>query len=104
METGRAVLSVLGLTLASASAAAETVVVRPGPCAAKTTFLLASNSGALVRANSEFPAGYGDHIIVFRYQPTDGWASHRLLRRFDLQLDDGGTRISNSGAFCIGGR
>jgi hypothetical protein len=110
METRHLVLLALGLTLVSASAAAETTVFRPGPCAAQTSYLLASNSGALIRVEpetsvgQEASAGYGNPVIVFRYQPTDGWASQRLLRRFDLQLGRDGARISNSGAFCIGGR
>ena len=104
METRRLILSVLGLMSTSVPVAAEVAVFRPGPCAANTSYLLAANSGALIRVTSADGIGFEDHIIMFRYQPTDGWASQRLLRRFDLQLDDHGTRISNSGVFCVGGR
>ncbi len=95
---------VLGLICAYTPAAAEVAIYRPGPCAAKTSYLLAANSEALIRVTSDDDVGYDDHIIMFRYQATDGWASQRLLRRFDLQLDGGGARISNSGIFCVGGR
>jgi len=81
---------------------AETTIIRPGSCAAQTTYLLAGNSGALILVEPTMPAPQSDHVIVFRYQPTRGWASQRLLRRFDLQLEDGGPRVVNSGAFCRG--
>ena len=95
------------LTIASAAAVgaglawADTLVVRPGPCAAQTTYLLAGNSGALIRAENG-AANRSSHVIVFRRDHPRGWASRRLLKRFDLKLDDNGGRIFNSGAFCTG--
>ena len=83
-------------------ARAETIVIRPGPCAAQTTYFLAGNSGALIRADGDAVGSFENHVIVFRRNQTRGWASRRLLKRFDLKLNDKGGRISNSGAFCIG--
>lgn len=78
-------------------------IVRPGPCAAQASYLLAENSGALIQA-PQHSSALNDHIIVFRTQPTpsrlQGWASRHLLQRFDLQLEEEGVRIVNSGAFC----
>ncbi len=79
---------------------AETAIIRPGPCAAQSTYLLAANSGALIRVERAGAGDRSDQIIVFRHNPIRGWASQRLLRRFDLKLDDNGGRIFNSGAFC----
>lgn len=75
-------------------------IVRPGPCAAQSAYLLAEHSGALIHAPIGRPA-LQDHIIVFRDQPSKGWASRRLLQRFDLNLEEEGVRIVNSGAFCV---
>ncbi len=85
----------------SGTAGAETTVIRPGPCAAQSTYLLAGNSGALIRADTGDSSDLNKHVIVFRRKPTRGWASQRLLKRFDLKLNDQGGRIYNSGAFCI---
>ena len=102
METRRFIIAALSMAGFATSALAETTVIRPGPCAAQSTYLLAANSGALIRVEPELDAGRNEHIIVFRYQPTTGWASQRLLKRFDLELEDGGARIMNSGVFCTG--
>lgn len=102
MGTRRLILLALGLTFLAADSSAETTIIRPGPCAAQETYLLAGNSGALIRVEPDARSGKEDRAIVFRYQPTHGWASRRLLKRFDLQLDDGSPRIVNSGAFCRG--
>ncbi len=83
-------------------AAAETTILRPGPCATpQPSYLLAANSGALIRFEPDAPAALGNHVIVFRPKPTTGWASQRLLMRFDLKLDEKGVRIFNSGAVCM---
>lgn len=89
-------LSALG---ASVQAEAATTIIRPGECAGVgQSYLLAVNSGAIIRVapgNAAAP-----EVIVFRPKAATGWASQRLLMRFDLQLDDHGARIINSGAFC----
>lgn len=78
----------------------EIRVIRPAPCAAHGAFLLADNSGALIQPGIRGGAELSDHIIVFRPKSTSGWASQRLLQRFDLHLEEEGVRIVNSGAFC----
>jgi len=75
-------------------------IIRPGPCAGEETYLLAGNSGAIIRITRSGPEE--DRVIVFREQPSKGWASRRLLRRFDLKLDEAGPDIVNSGRFCRG--
>ena len=94
----------MSATLAGGGSHAETTVIRPGPCAAQDVYLLAGNSGALIRTNDAETGAPGEHVIVFRPQPIKGWASRRLLRRFDLQLHEDGVRIFNSGAFCTTAR
>jgi hypothetical protein len=80
---------------------AVAIFTRPDACVARgTVYLLAANSGALIRAEPGTAGEAGDPVIVFRPKRTTGWASQRLLMRFDLKLDEGGTRIVNTGAFC----
>ncbi len=102
MKTRRLILGACWLNFLVAGVTAETEVVRPGPCAAHGAFLLAANSGALISAEQDESAFAGDYVIMFRRKLTTGWASQRLLRRFDLELEEGGPRIFNSGTFCTG--
>lgn len=101
MEAGRIIMGAICFSVAGLGAAGETVFVRPGPCAAPQTFLLAGNAAAIVRID-----GRGDRaehgVIVYRRQQERGWASRRLLGRFDLSLDEAGPTIINSGKFCRG--
>ena len=100
MELGRFVFAGLAVSVAGLGAAGETVFVRPGPCAADQTYLLAGNSGAIIRV--EAPSGNKPErrVIVYRDRSDAGWASRSLLGRFDLKLDDQGVTIINSGNFC----
>ena len=91
---------ILGFNLVALGAAAGFDVIRPGPCQGPTSYLLAGNSGALIRLKPQAKDRLENHIIVFRRQETRGWASQRLLRRFDLHLENSAVRIVNSGAFC----
>ena len=86
--------------LAAGAALAGTIVVRPGPCASPEVYLLAGNSGALVRLEPGQGDKPGDHVIVYRRDENRGWASRRLLDRFDLKISDSDVLIVNSGAFC----
>lgn len=80
---------------------AVAIFTRPDACVTRgTVYLLAANSGALIRAEPGTASAAGDPVIVFRPKRTTGWASQRLLMRFDLKLDESGTRIVNTGAFC----
>jgi len=101
MEQRRLIPLAAGLTICAVSAVeAETTVVRPNACQAQASYLLARNSAALIQIGPQGAGEPENHVIVFRYQPRTGWASQRLLKRFDLRLRDDGTRILNSGAFC----
>lgn len=99
MEPGRILIAGAAFSIAAAGAAGDTLFVRPGPCAAPQTYFLAANSAAIIRVEG---AQSTDGVIVYRRQPDRGWASKRLLRRFDLRLDETGTTIVNSGKFCRG--
>ncbi|WP_425408822.1 hypothetical protein [Hyphococcus sp.] len=98
------IIAGIAFSIAAAGAAGDMIVLRPGPCAAQQTFLLAQNSGAIVRVDNETPENPDTSVIVYRRQDRAGWASRRLLRRFDLHLTPGGARIVNSGEFCREGR
>ena len=92
---------VLMILASGAAATAPPKILRPGLCASPHgSFLLAPNSGALIRVDGATPQGPDDRVIVFRPQPLRGWASQRLLRRFDLKIDEAGVTIVNTGGFC----
>ena len=87
------------------AAETETIIIKPGACAQlRDGYLLAANSGAVIRRfSAEEGEGVNDtsHVIVFRPRPLEGWASQRILRRFDLKLDGVvDTVVINSGGFC----
>ncbi len=80
---------------------AVTIMTRPDSCVTRgTVYLLAENSGALIQIDPVTVAKAGNPVIVFRPKRLSGWASQRLLMRFDLKLDESGTRVVNTGAFC----
>ena len=96
----RLIIAACWLNLCAINATAETTVIRPGSCASAGTYLLAENSGALIKVTSLATEEVSDHIIVFRDHALSGWASQRLLRRFDLKLSEDGPYIFNTGGFC----
>lgn len=100
MGLRRLILMTLGLSLSALGAAAGFDVIRPGPCQGPTSYLLAANSGALIRLKPQAEDRLENHVIVFRRQESRGWASQRLLRRFDLHLENSAVRIVNSGGYC----
>ena len=88
------------LALAGATGTPD-VVVPPGPCSSPYgAYLLAPNSGALVRVDRPDQTDGEVQVIVFRPQRLRGWASQRLLSRFDLEVEAGGVRVINTGGFC----
>ena len=97
MEAGRIIIAGISFAVAGLGAVGDVVFTRPGPCAAQETYLLASNSAAMIRVEAE-----EEGVIVYRQQERHGWASKRLLQRFDLRLDEMGATIINSGQFCRG--
>ena len=94
------VIAGIAFSVAAAGAVGDTLFVRPGPCAAQQTFLLAANSGAIIQVDRETPEKPETSIIVYRRGDREGWASRRLLKRFDLRVKPDGMIIMNSGAFC----
>ncbi len=97
MEAGRIIIAAISFSVAGLGAIGQPLLVRPGPCAAPETYLLAANSAAIIRVEAPEPG-----VIVFREQDRQGWASRRLLRRFDLRVEQDGVTIVNSGEFCRG--
>ncbi len=94
------VIAGIAFSVAAAGAAGETLFIRPGPCAAQQTYLLAANSGAIIQVDDETPDRADTSVIVYRKRDRQGWASQRLLRRFDLRVEAAGATIINSGEFC----
>ena len=100
MIARRIIIAGIWLNLIAINATAETTIIQPGPCSGSELYLVAKNSGALIKVDYTAETAANEHVIVFRPQQTQGWASQRLLRRFDLQLGDGGPRVVNTGGFC----
>jgi len=86
-------------------ALAETQIVRPGACAPRPAVVY------VVRAPAPAPAVFlaegGDHIrdsvALFVQTHSRGWASRRLLARFDLVPNPDRTIVVNAGPFCTEG-
>ena len=101
MQKGRLIIMVSSFACLSASAPAQAAQ----PCVTRYGgYVLAPNSGAIIRIDPGQRSSAGNPVIVFRPPREHGWASQRLLMRFDLQIDDHGGRIANSGALCTEGR
>ncbi len=105
MEAGRLIIAGISFAVAGLGAAGDVVFTRPGPCIAQETYLLAANSAAIIRveAPEDRAATASDGVIYYR-KPEErrGWASRRLVQRFDLSLEEAGVTIINSGEFCRG--
>ncbi len=105
MNASPIIYAVLLLSYFVADAAADVRIIRPGPCASPYgSYLLTANSGAIIKVEEDGNDPAETSVIVFRRDIPDGWASRRLLSRFDLKLDPAGPTILNSGAFCVGER
>ncbi len=88
--------------IAVIGAAAMTTVLRPPCYSGSQAYLLAANAGAVidVRANEDQTSGAA--VVVYRPRVERGWASQRLLSRFDLsvELNNAPVVIRNSGNTC----
>lgn len=82
-------------------ATADTRVFRGPPCQLGAGgYLLAANSGAIIRVNDMHDSP-DQAVIIFRPPTEHGWASQRILSRFDLALgDDEKVTVTNSGRVC----
>lgn len=79
----RAGLTIVLMLLAATSAAAETIVVRPDACAAAADMPLIIDLGDVELFTQTPDETIGKVLII--YPPVgDGWASARLLMRFDF--------------------
>jgi hypothetical protein len=75
----------LAIVLTAAPAAAETIVIRPDPCPAAAEQPLIIDLGDVEVFNGAPGETLGNVFVI--YPPTgEGWASARLLMRFDLDL------------------
>ena len=96
----------VALVVLASNARAETAtIIKPGLCSdMRDGYLLAMNSGALIRSANDDERDVSSHVILFRPGDRDGWASQRILRRFDLEIarasDAPDVVVINSGGFC----
>ncbi len=71
------------LVLAAATARAETIVIRPDPCPAGAEQGLIIDLGDVETFTNDPARTFGRVLVI--YSPAiDGWASARLLMRFDI--------------------
>ena len=93
MRVQRILTGAILVNLLVCSATAETLVVRPDPCpfaadAPKIITLGNVEADDLNPDRARTGAGTGDrtdHVIVVYPMPLRGWASARLLSRFDVE-------------------
>jgi hypothetical protein len=85
MQAHRLLFATLSGSLFALGAAAETIVVRSDPCPAP------DNAPKLIMF-LDVPADDlndnavdADNVAVYFITPTEGWASARILARFDLE-------------------
>ncbi len=79
----RAAAFVLALAAIATPAPAETIVIRPDPCPAAAGQPLIIDLGEVELFNAAPGAALGNVLVIYP-PPGDGWASARLLMRFDL--------------------
>lgn len=86
-------------------APAHARVFRAEPCqSAYGAYMLAPNSAAIIRIDRPIGADplrvAQSSVIVYRPTPGRGWASRRLLSRFDVRIEGLSGRVRNLGAIC----
>jgi hypothetical protein len=103
MKAGKIILAAIYLDILAVTAVgAATRVFRP-PChTGSGAYLLAQNSGAIIRVDRRKDGEGGSAIIVYRPRLERGWASRRLVSRFDLEttLDKEDVTIRNANVTC----
>jgi len=88
MKARRLIFGVLWFNLLAASATAETIVIRPDPCPAPANapkFVMFLDPEVEESAADE---AFADNVVVYFAAPSSGWASARLLARFDIEGED----------------
>jgi|GEM_PF-1970465 len=88
------------------AAAAATTILRPPCYSGDRAYLLAANAGAVIDVRQNDMEASGTAVVVFRPRKERGWASQRLLSRFDLavELNDNPVVVRNSGQTCRASR
>ena len=102
--TVRQLVLLMGLCFVSfAPALAETHIVRPGKCAPRPAivFVIREEKPSVFLQNGDDRVR--DSVALFLRTHSRGWASRRLLARFDLILSPDRTTIVNAGPFCTEG-
>ncbi len=84
------------------AAAAGTTILRPPCYSGSRAYLLAANAGAVIDVREHEDKSSGSAVVVFRPRKENGWASQRILSRFDLavELNDKPVVVRNSGQTC----
>lgn len=85
MKARRILIAAMWVNILAASATAETIVVRPDPCpfAAEAPKIITFSGVEALDLNPD--RATADHILVLYPVPVKGWASARLLARFDIE-------------------
>ncbi|OFX00354.1 MAG: hypothetical protein A3E78_02995 [Alphaproteobacteria bacterium RIFCSPHIGHO2_12_FULL_63_12] len=85
MKPRRILIAAMWVNILTASATAETIVVRPDPCpfAADVPKIITLSGVEAIDLNPDRASA--DHILVLYPLQAPGWASARLLARFDLE-------------------
>lgn len=87
----------LALAVVSPPLRAETIVIRPDPCPAGADQPLIIDLGEVETFNASPEAALGNVLII--YPPVgEGWASARLLMRFELDAPDARPAETGCGA------
>ncbi len=84
------------------AAAAATTIFRPPCYSGSRAYLLAANAGAVIDVKEQKGKSSGSAVVIFRPRKENGWASQRLLSRFDLavELNNNPVVVRNSGQTC----
>ena len=85
MKARRLIIAGMWLNLLAASATAETIVIRPDPCAAPADAPKIVLMGGVEAADLKPDRAAADHILVLYPVPARGWASARILARFAVE-------------------
>ena len=85
MNARRILIAAIGAVFLAGAASAETIVIRPDACAlpADAPKIITLSGVEAVDLNPDRASA--EHILVLYPVPDRGWASARLLARFDIE-------------------
>ncbi len=86
MKARRLIIAALWLNLCAVTATAETMVVRPDPCAAPADAPRIISLGQVEAADLNPDRARGEILVLYPVL-DEGWASARILARFDIEGD-----------------